>query len=95
MGYYELKEEDWKKVMKQYKRLMYMIAHKIGGDRVAHDFDDNFQELSTACMEAITTYAKKLDISFDEFFGTAIGLKRNMVLETQCLLAEVPNLCTV
>ena len=70
MGYYELKEEDWKKVMKQYKRLMYMIAHRIGGDRVAHDFDDNFQELSTACMEAITTYAKKLDISFDEFFGT-------------------------
>ena len=49
---------------------MYMIAHRIGGDRVAHDFDDNFQELSTACMEAITTYAKKLDISFDEFFGT-------------------------
>jgi len=70
MVYYELKEEDWKKVLKQYRKLMYMIAHRIGGDRVAHDFDDNFQELSTACMEAITTYARKVDVEFDVFFET-------------------------
>jgi len=68
--YYNLKESEWNKVLKQYKKLMYMICHRIGGDRVANDFDDSFQELSTACMEAITTFHKKTGKEFDEFFGT-------------------------
>ena len=63
-------DQQWDKILKKYKRLMYTIAHKIGGDKIANDFDDSQQELALTAMDAIAAYTKKTGKKFDEYFGT-------------------------
>ena len=63
-------DEQWAKIHKKYKRLMYTVAHRIGGDKVAHDFDDSNQELALTSMDAVDAFSRKTGKDFDEFFGT-------------------------
>lgn len=63
-------EAQWTKVQAKYKRLMYTVSHKIGGDKVGQDFDDSQQELALTTMDAVDAYARKTGQSFDEFFET-------------------------
>lgn len=65
-----ISDTQWEKIHKKYRRLMYAVAYKIGGDRVAHDFDDSNQELAITAMEAIDAYSRKTGKTFDDFFGT-------------------------
>tara|TARA_Y100000310_G_scaffold345209_1_gene462688 strand:- start:3291 stop:3869 length:579 start_codon:yes stop_codon:yes gene_type:complete len=62
--------EQWKKIQDKYQRLIYTIAYRIGGDEVAHDFDDNVQELCITAMDAVKAFQKKTGKEFDEFFDT-------------------------
>jgi hypothetical protein len=62
--------EQWTQVQNKYKRLMYSVSHRIGGDKVAHDFDDNQQELAITTMDAVDAYSRKTGLQFDEFFNT-------------------------
>jgi len=63
-------DSQWKLIHDKYKRLMYAVAHRIGGDKVAHDFDDSNQELALTAMDAVSAYKKKTGKKFDEFWGT-------------------------
>lgn len=65
-----LTSDQWDKVQSKYQRLMYAVSHRIGGDKVTHDFDDTQQELAITVMDAVAAYGKKTEKSFDEFFGT-------------------------
>lgn len=65
-----LTDDQWSKIHKKYKRLMYAVAHRIGGDKVAHDFDDSNQELAITAMDAVDAFSRKTGKSFDEFFDT-------------------------
>tara|TARA_R110002012_G_scaffold313697_2_gene525492 strand:+ start:1035 stop:1586 length:552 start_codon:yes stop_codon:yes gene_type:complete len=66
----DLTEEQYKKILRKYEKLMFMIAHRIGGDSITNDFDDSIQNLSMACIEAVSAYQKNTELPFDEFFGT-------------------------
>ena len=65
-----LTDEQWEKIHKKYARLMYAVAYRIGGDKVAQDFDDSNQELALTTMDAVSAYSKKTGKKFDEFWGT-------------------------
>ena len=65
-----LTDTQWNKLHKKYKRLMYAVSHRIGGDKVATDFDDSQQELSITALDAVDAYARKTGLEFDEFFST-------------------------
>ena len=62
--------EQWFKIHKKYKRLMYAVAHRIGGDKVAHDLDDSNQELAITAMDACDAFSRKTGEDFDTYFGT-------------------------
>lgn len=62
--------ENFNVILEKYKSLMYHISHRIGGDRVAHDFEDSFQELSMSACDAVVTLMRKTGKSFDELFPT-------------------------
>ena len=49
---------------------MYTISHRIGGDKVAHDFDDSNQELALTAMDAVDAFSRKTGKDFDTFFST-------------------------
>jgi len=66
----ELTETQYKQILRKYEKLMYMISHRIGGDKITNDFDDSIQNLSMACLEAVSSYHKNTMLSFEEFFGT-------------------------
>tara|TARA_R100000008_G_scaffold40816_1_gene23440 strand:+ start:507 stop:1088 length:582 start_codon:yes stop_codon:yes gene_type:complete len=65
-----LDDEQWAKILKKYKRLMYAVCHRIGGDKIANDFDDSQQELSITAIDAVDAYSRKTGLKFDEFFET-------------------------
>ena len=65
-----LTNDQWFKIHKKYKRLMYAVSHRIGGDKVAHDFDDSNQELAITAMDACDAFARKTGQDFDTYFGT-------------------------
>ena len=65
-----LTDDQWAKIHKKYKRLMYAVAHRIGGDKVAHDFDDSNQELALTAMDAVDAFSRKTGKDFDTFFNT-------------------------
>lgn len=65
-----LTDTQWSKVQAKYKRLMYTVSHKIGGDKVGQDFDDSQQELALTTMDAVDAYARKTGEAFDDFFNT-------------------------
>ena len=47
-----MNDEEFTKFKKRYQGLMYLIAHRIGGDRITNDFDDSIQDLSISGMDA-------------------------------------------
>ena len=61
---------EWNTVTKKYGKLMYMIAHRVGGDAITNSVDDSFQELSISAMDAVSTFSRKTDKKFEEFFKT-------------------------
>jgi|15BtaG_2_1085339.scaffolds.fasta_scaffold01901_9 hypothetical protein len=63
-------KEQWDKLDVQYGKLIYKIAHFIGGDRITNDFEDSVQEVRMACIDACIGYEKKTGLKFDEYFGT-------------------------
>ena len=63
-------DKEWEMVEEKYRGLIYMIAHRIGGDKITNDFDDSVQEISLSAMDAIRTYKKKTTDSFEVFFAT-------------------------
>jgi len=65
-----MNDQQWEKILKKYKGLMYMIGHRIGGDKIANDFDDSQQELALTAIDAVAAYTKKTGKKFDDFFGT-------------------------
>jgi hypothetical protein len=65
-----LTNEQWLKIHKKYKRLMYAVAHRIGGDKIANDFDDSNQELAITAMDACDAFSRKTGEDFDTYFGT-------------------------
>ena len=65
-----MNDEQWKKILGRYQNLMYMIAHRIGGDPVTHDFDDCLQELALSAMDAVRTFEKNVGKGFDKFWGS-------------------------
>ena len=65
-----LTNDQWDKIHNKYKRLMYAVAYRIGGDKVAQDFDDSNQELALTAMDAVNAYAKKTKKEFDDFWDT-------------------------
>jgi hypothetical protein len=65
-----LTDSQWAQIHKKYKRLMYAVSHRIGGDKIANDFDDSQQELAITTMDAVDAYSRKTGLEFDEFWGT-------------------------
>ena len=63
-------DTQWEEVEEKYKRLMWHITHRIGGDPITNDKYDSYQELSMACLDAIRTFGKSTGKDFDEFFNT-------------------------
>jgi len=49
---------------------MYAVAHRIGGDKIAHDFDDSNQELAITAMDACDAFSRKTGKDFDAYFDT-------------------------
>jgi|7_EtaG_2_1085326.scaffolds.fasta_scaffold42232_2 hypothetical protein len=65
-----ISNEQWEKVEKKYKKLMWHISHRIGQDPITNDKADSYQELSITCLDAIRTFAKSTNTEFDDFFDT-------------------------
>tara|TARA_R110000751_G_scaffold252359_2_gene352069 strand:+ start:181 stop:714 length:534 start_codon:yes stop_codon:yes gene_type:complete len=65
-----MNDDEFAKFKKRYQGLMYLIAHRIGGDRITNDFDDSIQDLSISGMDAVRAYKKKTGRTFEDFFGT-------------------------
>tara|TARA_R110000824_G_scaffold148_4_gene540 strand:- start:2270 stop:2839 length:570 start_codon:yes stop_codon:yes gene_type:complete len=66
---YNTTNEQLHKIEKKYGRLIYTIAHKIGGDSVVNSFEDSVQELYISALDACEAYERKTQILFDEFFA--------------------------
>ena len=67
---YDVSDEQFTKIRNKYERLMYAIAYRIGGDPVLHSFEDSIQDLQMAALDACEAYGRKMDMTFDEFWGT-------------------------
>ena len=67
---YNTTDDQLKRIEKKYGRLIYTIAHRIGGDSVVNSFEDSVQELYISSLDACEAYERKTTILFDEFFGT-------------------------
>ena len=65
-----LSEEEWTILQRKYDKLLFHIAHRIGGDNVTNSFNDSYQDLCIACMEAVKAYRKKVLQPFEEFVET-------------------------
>ena len=67
-----LNDDQWKLIDDQYGMLMKKICHKISGDNATANFDDNFQDLQMAALEAVMGYEKQnggQNGKFDDFWG--------------------------
>ena len=68
-----LNDDQWKLIDEKYGMLMKKICHKISGDNATANFDDNFQDLQMAALEAVIGYEKQNDGQngkFDDFWGS-------------------------
>lgn len=68
-----INEQQWKKLLEKYERLIYTIAHRISGDAAISEFEDNVQDLHVAAMEAVEGFEKQnngANGKFDDFFST-------------------------
>lgn len=65
-----ISDEQWGMVLEKYTKLFSYISHRIGGDGITNDYNDSFQDLSIACLDAIVAYRKKTCTKFEDFFHT-------------------------
>ena len=66
-----MSEEEWNILKGKYGKLLYHIAHRIGGDNITNSIEDSYQDLSIACMDAVNAYRKKVAMKFDDFVDTS------------------------
>lgn len=67
---YNITNEQVERIRKRYGKLIFMIAHRIGGDPSVNSFDDSVQELYISACDACEAYGRKLDLEFEDFFDT-------------------------
>ena len=65
-----MNNQEWETVRKKYGKLMYMICHRISGDKVTNDIEDSYQELCISAMDAVRTFSKKSGREFGDYFST-------------------------
>jgi len=65
-----LNDEQWSMLKNKYEKLLYHIAHRIGGDNIMHHLEDSYQDLFIACVDAVKAYRKKVQVPFEEFLHT-------------------------
>lgn len=68
-----LNDDQWKLIDDQYGMLMKKICHKISGDNAIANFDDNFQDLQIAALEAVAGYERQnngQNGEFNDFWGS-------------------------
>lgn len=86
----EIEDKHIKRIEELYSGLMWTISYKIGGDRIRFDFDDCFQELRIAAMEALITFRRNQypeleydDIlemrGFDAYVKTCLWNRKNKI----------------
>ena len=59
-----------KQIEKKYGRLIFTIAHRIGGDTIISSFEDSVQDLYISALDACEAYERKTNLGFEEFFST-------------------------
>lgn len=67
-----LTNEQWELYLVKYKNLMWTISHRISGDAVIANIEDNFSDLCVAALESMRGYQNKTGKTFDEYFGTEL-----------------------
>jgi hypothetical protein len=67
---YNVTPEQLEKIKEKYEKLIFMISHRVGGDPITNSFDDSVQDLYISALDAVRTYSKKTDETFEEFFDT-------------------------
>jgi len=67
---YTVTEEQLGKIEEKYRRLIFAIAHRIGGDPVTNAFEDSVQNLYISALDAVRTFSKKTEATFEDFFDT-------------------------
>jgi DNA-directed RNA polymerase specialized sigma24 family protein len=65
-----MNNEQMQLIEDKYGKLIHKIGHYISGDNAISSHEDNTQDIWMAAIEAIRGYAKKENMSFDEFWGT-------------------------
>jgi len=67
---YNISSSQFAEIKEKYGRLIYTIAHKIGGDSVVSSVEDSVQDIYCSALDACEAYGRKCGESFDEFFDT-------------------------
>jgi len=67
---YSITNDQVERIRKRYGKLIFMIAHRIGGDTVVNSFDDSCQELYITACDACEAFGRKQELEFDDFFDT-------------------------
>ena len=65
-----MSEEEWNILKGKYGKLLYHIAHRIGGDNITNSIEDSYQDLCIACMDAVNAYRKNVAMKFEDFVDT-------------------------
>ena len=68
----QITSSQWEKVSDKYGSLIYTICHNISGDPHLCTVSDLQADLQIIALEAIETYSRKTNQTFDEFFETEI-----------------------
>ena len=68
----QITSSQWEKVSDKYESLIYTICHNISGDPHLCTVSDLQADLQIIALEAIETYSRKTNQTFDEFFETEI-----------------------
>lgn len=66
----QITSDQWEKVNDKYKSLIYTICHNISGDPHLCTINDLEADLNIIALEAIETFSRKTNQTFDEFFET-------------------------
>ena len=67
---YSVTNDQVERIRKRYGKLIFMIAHRIGGDTVVNSFDDSCQELYITACDACEAFGRKQELEFEDFFDT-------------------------
>jgi hypothetical protein len=68
----QVTSSQWEKVNDKYGNLIYTICHNISGDPHLCAINDLKADLHIITLEAIETYGRKTNQTFDEFFETEV-----------------------